>query len=343
MSKHHQPGRKKRKELGLDTYSPGLSQAQLKKNHRQSVHEHYMSGTIWRNADSIREKRRIQMAEKKRAKQLLRRRWDAPKRQSVPEAAAQLKATGSTIDRRLENASLNDTTISDGVGDAAPQDLQPGFNAGSSPRTTGSRPPEELVASRGPVLLGQIALRVADSVTNSRDSVLQRAINLERLTATNLDGNSANMLVDPVDVTEDSCGSSPPVDEPNDHGQALLPPMKLMEETQMEPIYAGALSRVQAAQLSVTKLNSGTLTAPTEEDRASWNACRIRHLRIIKESILPEQENSRIRGWTVDVADALGNHLYWELDSEEEAECRRAEEDCQRNLNGRRRYRYNLG
>jgi hypothetical protein len=101
----------------------------------------------WRNADKIREKRRIQMAEKKyisnsrlyisrlttifcrREKQLRRRRWDPVKKttpQALPESelptAAQLKPTGST-------------------------------NAGASPWTTESRSPEELAAIRGLFLL----------------------------------------------------------------------------------------------------------------------------------------------------------------------------------------------
>ncbi|KAJ7258145.1 hypothetical protein C8J57DRAFT_1341234 [Mycena rebaudengoi] len=124
MSQRHQPGRKKCKELELEAYSPRLSQAQLSENHRQSVRKHYV-----RNADKIREKRRIQMAEKKREKQLRRRRWDPVKKttpHALPESelptAAQLKPTGST-------------------------------NAGASPWTTESRSPEELAAIRGLFLL----------------------------------------------------------------------------------------------------------------------------------------------------------------------------------------------
>ncbi|KAJ7256713.1 hypothetical protein C8J57DRAFT_1235577 [Mycena rebaudengoi] len=314
-----------------------LSQAQLNENHRQSVHEHYV----------------------RRAKQLARRRWDAPKKakpRSVPEpspptpsqleapAAAQLKPTGTDSAVGLDYTGFNDEPIVGGGRNSDTEDPERVANAGISPRTAVSQSPEELAAMHGLVLLGQTA--VTDDAANSilrRDSVCRKTIYL------GLDGyrNSPNMIC----VSEGhSGGSFLQVDggilTPNEnHGQGVSRPLSLtlMPEIQMEhTIYAGALSRVQAAQLAVAKLNSGALTAPTEDDRASWNARRIRRLRIIKESVLPEPENLRIRGWTVDVDDVLGNCLYWELDSEEEAECRRAEEECRRELNWRhmaRRYR----
>ncbi|KAJ7212364.1 hypothetical protein C8J57DRAFT_1256470 [Mycena rebaudengoi] len=313
MSKRHQPGRKKRKELRLDTYTPRLSQAQLDENHRQSVREHYV----------------------RRAKQLARRRWDVPKKVkpcSVPEpsppassqlealAAAQLKPTGTDSAVGLDYAGFNDEPIVGGGTNSDTEDPERAANAGVSPRTAASQ------------------TAVTDDAANyilRRDSVRRTTIYLGS------DGNSLNMIC----VLEGhSEGSFLQVDGgilmPNEnHGRGASRPLSLtlMPEIQMEhTIYAGPLSRVQAAQLAVAKLNSGALTAPTEDDRASWNARRIRHLRIIKESVLPEPENLRIRGWTVDVDDALGNHLYWELDSEEEAECRRAEEECRHELNWRR-------
>ncbi|KAJ7248049.1 hypothetical protein C8J57DRAFT_1240557 [Mycena rebaudengoi] len=366
MSQRHQLGRRKCKELGLETYSPRLSQAQLLENHRQSVRKHYVRyGSLlngqtcaneqryWRNADTIREKRRIQMAEKKytsnsrlytsrlttifsrREKQLKRRRWDPAKKttphalpESEPPTTAQLKPTGSTVEK-LEHARFNVKAISD-------RSREPDThisNASASPRTAESRSPEELAAIRGLVLLGQPAV-VDNEATflSTQDSVVRTTINRS------FHGNSASRV--PEGHSE---GSFLPVDTgilapDENHGRGPLHPLSLtlMPELQMEhTIYAGALSRVQAAQLAVAKLNSGALTAPTEDDRASWNVRRIRRLRIIKESVLPEQENLKIRGWTVDVDDALGNHLYWELDSEEETECQRAEEECRRALNQR--------
>ncbi|KAJ7260644.1 hypothetical protein C8J57DRAFT_1232892 [Mycena rebaudengoi] len=278
MSKRHQPGRKKREELGLDTYTPRLSQAQLNENNRQSVHEYYV----------------------RRAKQLQRRRWDPPKNRvphSVtdpePRAPPQLEAPAAQL-KPTNSSNLNDVPIADGGRNSDVQDPERAASAGESLRTDVSCSREELAAMCGLVLLGQPAL-----------------------------------ILDP----------DMPVDGPNEnHGQGggPLPPLILMPEVQVEhPISTGALTRIQAAQLTVAKLNSGALTAPTEDDRSRWNARRIRHLRIIKESLLPEKENLKIRGWTVDVADALGNHLYWELDSEEEAECRRADEECRRAMNRR--------
>ncbi|KAJ7210987.1 hypothetical protein C8J57DRAFT_1400314 [Mycena rebaudengoi] len=171
MSKRHQPGRKKRKELGLDTYTPGLSQAQLNENHRQSVHEYYV-----RHQDSIREKRRVQMAEKKRAKQLARRRWDPPKKakpRSVPEpsppalsqleapAVAQLKPTGTDSAVGLDYAGFNDEPIDivdGGSRNSDTQDPEYAADADVPPLTAASWTPEELAAMHGLVLLGQTAV-----------------------------------------------------------------------------------------------------------------------------------------------------------------------------------------
>ncbi|KAJ6616737.1 hypothetical protein B0H10DRAFT_1948901 [Mycena sp. CBHHK59/15] len=89
MVKRHKARKTATKDA--QTYSPTRGVIEKGENHRKAVREHYArsNGILVRNAEAIREKRRVQVTAKvhsRRAAAKLRRRyWDPPKKSAQPE------------------------------------------------------------------------------------------------------------------------------------------------------------------------------------------------------------------------------------------------------------------
>ncbi|KAJ7253589.1 hypothetical protein C8J57DRAFT_1237388 [Mycena rebaudengoi] len=327
-----QPGRKKRRELGLETYSPRLSQGQLDENHRQSVHEHYA-----RNVDAIREKRRIQMAEKKRDKQLKRRRWDPPKK-TKPSTEPELNSNPSSSRTSVR---FHDVRAPSTLFDWEPRAPHATSEAGASPGTSVSRTSKELAAMSALVALAQppiVSDKPASASTSTADSVLQMAKDLSDLDRHSAAGNefcaagtvaqhdgapsrrpgASSPTWNEYGAAEHEAPSSRPprgaVGDRGPHQQVASGRAKfsLMQQIHLECAgYMGPLSRVHAARIRVAELNSSALTMPTEEDRARWNARRRWRRQIIVDSgLLSLQQDHIIRSWTMDVDMALGRNEY---------------------------------
>ncbi|KAJ7262550.1 hypothetical protein C8J57DRAFT_1231914 [Mycena rebaudengoi] len=230
-----------------------------------------------RNQESIREKRRIGMAQKKAEKQLRRRRWDPPKK-PVPDPAPTVQLDGG---KNLDPASEPDAapgTIASRYSRTSAEIAATGVllslnrpEIGSLPNTLDDRALSQRIA---PPNVQSGAGNNADDTGFGRkearlDSNLfkgsQRpqppllpAAKPERMTdfATELEGRKYLKL-----------GRLPP-------GTAAL---SLMQEISLERTgCVGLLSRVQAGQVRVSEINSAPLTPPTTDDTLSWTPERKR-------------------------------------------------------------------
>ncbi|KAJ7242211.1 hypothetical protein C8J57DRAFT_1477461, partial [Mycena rebaudengoi] len=281
MSAH--PGRKKREVLGLRGYNPKLSKTQLEYNHRHSVHEYYV-----RNLTRIREKRRIQMAEKKAEKQRRRRQWDPPKKSKPP-----IESYPSNGDAHSSADLLDLCTPSiGGSRHADPGDADTTSGVDAAPNTVASPTSEELAVSNALIALAQPDFlgnksKPTLSLNGNSDSVLAMALLLDGNSANDADevrelernaihephilADVQNTLAHPREDCVEHKTLGPIEDTPLSSGIASVS----MHEVNLER--SGCVGeRVQASQIRIAELNSAALTAPTASERASWNRPQLR-------------------------------------------------------------------
>ncbi|KAJ6626170.1 hypothetical protein B0H10DRAFT_1942018 [Mycena sp. CBHHK59/15] len=240
-----------------------LSQEEKAANHRRSQAAHYA-----RNPD-IRERRRIQVAERRAAKKMERQRWDPPKGKNVAENTEDedfdADDPGARISRKQTDCSLISDDQDLGEESAAvdlraahsesslltwdlnADVLDPTSEVEASRGTHASPTSDEWVATQALATLAALAEPGADVSRLIGWTIPPAAAIYPALAAQTYAACHA-----PTGVTMAAAGNGPDVRSP--------------------PISEGVgpLSRVQAAQARVAALNSGNLTRPTSADAAQW-------------------------------------------------------------------------
>ncbi|KAJ7881648.1 hypothetical protein B0H13DRAFT_2345091 [Mycena leptocephala] len=251
------------------TYVPGLSEEKARK-HRKA-----QAAYRARNPQ-IREKQRVQAAERRAALKASRRRWDPPKR---PQAISQVQEdiAACTEDPRPGPAASNTFSFQD---HRARDGLSfPGSELEDSERpaagTTGSPTPDERIActalaelAQGPMQFDadksptacQKSPTFAGSV-HSKDSVLERAMQLTSTEASGVRFPPKFFLEDGPVALASRTGKLP----------AGVTPLSRVQELKLHYTgNVGQLTPVQSAQILVAKTNAGTLIRPTLAERMAW-------------------------------------------------------------------------
>ncbi|KAJ7133264.1 hypothetical protein C8R44DRAFT_730444 [Mycena epipterygia] len=287
------PKRKSRRKVDPDpseNYSPRLSKEQKAVNHRKASAEYYA-----RNPQ-IREKRRVQAAEKRAGVKLKRRRWDPPK-----------KNRGSTISPEPEDGAGTKS----GIGDAAPVEenlrvialtggssgiSHPGLNfASEDPRVAetegfinAGREYVDTSSALGAVVGGSAAsptsderlvidalatlangvavagLGNTDAVDQHSDSILHladRLSSLESSVAALPVGEAPNAFTDPLQRADLGCLPS-----------GVTPLTRMQEMNLRITGSVGSFTQVQVAQINVAKLNAREFVPATREEATQ---CRV--------------------------------------------------------------------
>ncbi|KAJ7265092.1 hypothetical protein C8J57DRAFT_1511653 [Mycena rebaudengoi] len=284
------------------TYSTRLPKEKQAERNRVAVKAYYR-----RNIDSIREKRRIAMADKKAAKQLRRRQWDPPKKAASSPTLTVHSDNRSDLSART-NASyvpppwpvdrfkdIRDMS-SDGSLNRRPRDPNPASEAEAAWGTTISHHSHTSAESAAATLLApnnsqirnvqtldghispeHIPLPVIESdiVDEAGDSLVGLDI---------LRGSQRGVGIGPQAIVSNP-GRSREFTWNKGGGQYLIPgslppgsaPLTLMQQIHLERTgCVGQLSRVQVEQISVFRNNSGPLTRPSIDDEKLWMPERTR-------------------------------------------------------------------
>ncbi|KAJ7217442.1 hypothetical protein C8J57DRAFT_1537708 [Mycena rebaudengoi] len=267
MSKRH-PDRARRNKDD-PTYDTKLPKEERAQRHREAVQRHYK-----KNDTTIREKRRLQMAQKKAEKKLRRRRWDPPKKikrvdSPVLSDNGDRSGPAGSVDS-LSSAAPAMALERDLCSDAHTPISSSSFNGGIHDTELASEVDAVAgtVSSQHSRTFAQIA--APDTVSqNSRTSAEIIATNA--LMALHQFNPPSGPGAESVDV-QGADGSLDSVFE-----MALL----LSSDGDSSAVlgvhkhdHVHPSSRVQAGQIRIAELSSGPVTAPTEEDAAAWALSR---------------------------------------------------------------------
>ncbi|KAJ7156819.1 hypothetical protein C8R43DRAFT_949085 [Mycena crocata] len=284
--------RRPRASKDSNTFRLGLDAGEKVLRHRKAQSEYYA-----RNPD-VRARRREKAAEARAAEKLKKRRWDPPKMNCLPVVATARSDTPArdsvhtAIQITVSEASDGDhfefkdprahsnsgmVDVSTGFDPAAASDLDAAVGTAASPTS------EELQASHA---LAQLAQGVAAHVlqnaeiepgyaevrvnenaiddwrAGSVDSILEKANLLS-----SHESDAANAIAyTAARITASGC---------NVHRGDLPPGVAPLSTVQLASFQItgdiGPLTRVQAVQLSILKMNSGNLTPTTSEDAVKWH------------------------------------------------------------------------
>ncbi|KAJ7245598.1 hypothetical protein C8J57DRAFT_760717 [Mycena rebaudengoi] len=293
MSKR--PLRQPRRKNSDDTYSTRMPKEKQAERNRVAVRAYYE-----RNQESIREKRRIGMAQKKAEKQLRHRRWDPPKK-PVPDPAPTVQSDGGKSQGARAEANYSSwppvvafqdirCLSSDMSLNGIPRDLDPASEPDAAPGTIASRYSctSAEIAATG-VLLSLNRPEIGSLPNALDDRALSQRIappNVQSSAGNNADDTGFGRKEARLDgnLFKGSQRPQPPLlpaakpERMTDFATELegrkylkpgrLPPgtaaLSLMQEISLERTgCVGLLSRVQAGQVRVFEINSAPLTPPT--------------------------------------------------------------------------------
>ncbi|KAJ7666306.1 hypothetical protein B0H17DRAFT_1210735 [Mycena rosella] len=239
-----------------DEYAPGRSAEEKAVGHRKAVARHYA-----RNPQ-IREARRVQVADKRAATKLKKRKQYHPKNSTPLIAAHDENELGPAEDNHWF---FDPRAGSYFDGESQPRNIVPGMDGASDSHgavgTTGaSLTSNERAACDALATLAQGVGRSASLADREKsvDSVLERAMLLSSLDNDDSEQTLAKIPqhtpVGRIDPRRFSSGVTP------------------LSTHQHQQLVAGALvlTSVQIAQIRVAELNSGKLTPPTTEERIRW-------------------------------------------------------------------------
>ncbi|KAJ7281291.1 hypothetical protein C8J57DRAFT_1219184 [Mycena rebaudengoi] len=282
MTQNSVAARARRKTLD-GNYIPTTTSSSAEKkaaSHRLAVHKHYI-----RNAASIREKRRLQMAEKVAAKKLKRRQWDPPKKQVVPpslESDSHDEDEGPARSIVFHDYRAESSTSGD-IGELRPRSRasEGGAALGGSTSGTGdaSDSPTDKERPASGAMLSLANVEVENK--SSHDSIFEKALDLSSLGSMGCVYPDTEVREREHNVRLQSLRAQHAQAEFGIHLEpGRLPsgtaPLSLRQEMELERTgFVGELSRVQAAQIRIFSLNSGDLQSPTEDEIERWVVRRI--------------------------------------------------------------------
>ncbi|KAJ7467364.1 hypothetical protein B0H11DRAFT_1921401 [Mycena galericulata] len=253
--------RKSRRKITPDpngTYSPRCSAEEKAASHRKASAKYYA------RHPHIRERRRIQVAEKSAEKKAKKRRWDPPKRPKAVSTLVGSSSNASGIERAAEVGARNDQPLDSQIHDEPQASVTQGAAAPEGASHTGTTPSHE------------------PSFWDPRSR------------------SFLNIQFSPREVSEkgDAGTAASPNSDERIASQALaalatgVPQAHLSESSlelgvQLTPARSSpaaspsravrnfstgidCLSAAQMALMHVAHRNSGPLTPPTEEDAARW-------------------------------------------------------------------------
>ncbi|KAJ7147713.1 hypothetical protein C8R43DRAFT_953070 [Mycena crocata] len=263
-----------------NAYRPGLTHEEKAAQHRKAQSIYYAGNP------AARERRRLQAAERRTASKLKKRRWDPPPKPPKPSCSDSVHPAGS-----VSGQGGSDDRESSAV---QPSNLEglPSAARGESPTSDeqiacvalaklaeGAAGRSESSASAHFRILSIANQLLSSHDTPSVDSVLHRQM---RESSDECDFGRGPSLLEKIDRLSSgwSASSAAFADDrttkyPTPQGITSLPagvtPLTNIQEISLRVTgWVGALTPVQAAQLEVAKLNSGTLTRPTSEDAKQW-------------------------------------------------------------------------
>ncbi|KAJ7256751.1 hypothetical protein C8J57DRAFT_1650142 [Mycena rebaudengoi] len=228
------------------------------------------------NAASVREKRRLQMAEKGGEK-LKRRQWDPPKKQAAPLSLDSVSHDDAEQPVRPTifhdyRAQSSRSGCSEDVGVLSPAS-EGGAALGSSTcgagEATSSRSPtsKEHLASRALLTLAHV--EVEGENESSGDSIFEKAVDLSSLGSTGVHVTTAGIqeVYPDTEIREREYNAEFGIHLEPGRLPPGTAPLSLRQEMELERTgFVGELSRVQAAQIRIFSLNSRDLQLPTEDE-----------------------------------------------------------------------------
>ncbi|KAJ7262380.1 hypothetical protein C8J57DRAFT_1231751 [Mycena rebaudengoi] len=261
--------------------SGSMSAAQKAEQHRLAVCEHYK-----KNATAIREKRRLQMAEKAAAKKLKRRQWDPPKKMVPPPI---LKDVPSDVECPAQSQSVS-----------APANIF--YDSCKASSVTWLKFPLLIEWKQGS---SRPKSKIVSGAGNDNDSILEKAMELSTISSTRaaeypfreVEERQHTMLLQSLRRRHALA----------EYGMCIVPaPLSLRQRLELEKTgFVGELSQVQAAQIRVFYLNAREFQVPTPEEMKLWVIRRTPPYKMLRNPDLEPVKQTSIRRWTIRVSNSI--------------------------------------
>ncbi|KAJ7234264.1 hypothetical protein C8J57DRAFT_1249406 [Mycena rebaudengoi] len=256
------------------------------------------------NTASVREKRRLQMAEKAAAKKLKRRQWDPPKKQAAPLSLDSVnhddaEGPAQPIVFRDYHAQSSSSGWNEDVSVLSPASER-GAALGSSSTSgagdaTGSPSPtaEEHLASHALLTLADV--EVEGENESSNDSIFDKAMDLSSL--------GSRVLVSQLRAFERYTPTQKFVNGSTTYSASVAAPRDGVGANRV----CGRAVTVQAAQIRIFSLNSRDLPSATEVEMERWVLQRFRLCTRLetRNPYLSSRTQTFIGRWTVKVFTAV--------------------------------------